>query len=56
VHRKKDQGLVFKIDYAKAYDKVNLEFLFEVLELRGFNPVFIYYIIKTTNNERLRLN
>jgi hypothetical protein len=35
VHRKKDQGLVFKIDYEKAYDKVNLEFLFEVLELRG---------------------
>jgi hypothetical protein len=26
VHRKKDQGLVFKIDYKKAYDRVNLDF------------------------------
>jgi hypothetical protein len=48
VHRKKDQGLVFKIDYEKAYDKVNLEFLFEVLELRGFNPVFIRMIKQVT--------
>jgi hypothetical protein len=48
VHRKKDQGLVFKIDYEKAYDKVNLEFLFEVLELRGFSPVFIRMIKQVT--------
>jgi hypothetical protein len=48
VHRKKDQGLVFKIDYEKTYDKVNLDFLFEVLELRGFNPVFVRMIKKVT--------
>jgi hypothetical protein len=35
VHRKKYCGFVFKIDYEKAYDKVNLDFLYEVLELRG---------------------
>jgi hypothetical protein len=39
---------VFKIDYEKAYDKVNLDFLFEVLELRGFNPVFIRMIKQIT--------
>jgi hypothetical protein len=31
VHRKKEHGLVFKIYYEKAYDKFNLDFLFEVL-------------------------
>jgi hypothetical protein len=31
VHRKKEQGLVLKIDYEKAYDKVNLDFIFEIL-------------------------
>jgi hypothetical protein len=43
VHRKGDKGLVLKLDYEKAYDKVNLEFLYEVLELRGFNPIFIHF-------------
>jgi hypothetical protein len=38
VHKNKDKGLVLKLDYEKAYDKVNLDFLYEVLELRGFNP------------------
>ena len=36
VHSSGRQGLVFKIDYEKAYDKVNLEFLYEMLALRGF--------------------
>ena len=48
VHRKNDQGLVFKIDYEKAYDKVNLEFLFEILELRGFSPTFVRIIKQIT--------
>jgi hypothetical protein len=42
VHRKGDKGLVLKLDYEKAYDKVNLEFLYEVLEIRGFSPTFIF--------------
>jgi mannosylglycoprotein endo-beta-mannosidase len=48
VHRKGDKGLVLKLDYEKAYDKVNLEFLYEVLELRGFNPTFIRFIKQIT--------
>jgi hypothetical protein len=38
VHSKKSQGLVFKIDYEKAYDRVNLDFLYEILVGRGFGP------------------
>jgi hypothetical protein len=38
VHSKKDQGLVFKIDYEKAYDRVNLDFLYEILVSMGFWP------------------
>jgi hypothetical protein len=37
VHRKKMEEFVFKIDYEKAYDRVNLDFLYEILELRGFS-------------------
>jgi hypothetical protein len=41
IHTKKEQGLVFKIEYKKAYDKVNLYFLYEVLGPRGFSVKFI---------------
>jgi hypothetical protein len=35
VHSKKNQGLVFKIDYEKAYGRVNLDFLYEILACRA---------------------
>lgn len=31
-----DQGLVLKLDYEKSFDFVNLDFLLELLSLRGF--------------------
>jgi hypothetical protein len=42
---------VLKLDYKKAYDKVNQEFLYEVLELRGFNPIFIRFIKQITHGD-----
>lgn len=36
VHSSKEQGLVLKLDYEKAFDFVNLDFLIELLKLRGF--------------------
>jgi hypothetical protein len=48
VHRKKDQGLVFKIDYKKAYNRVNLDFLYEILACRGFGPKIIQMIKQVT--------
>jgi hypothetical protein len=50
IHSKKEQGLVFKIDYEKAYDKVNLDFLYEVLSARGFSAKFIGMIRQITQN------
>jgi hypothetical protein len=34
--RKKQMGVVLKLDFEKAYDKVNWNFLFTCLESRGF--------------------
>jgi hypothetical protein len=42
------EGFVFKIDYEKAYDRVNLDFLYEVLHLRGFSPFWIRLIKQLT--------
>jgi hypothetical protein len=35
MHHGKKQGLVLKLDYEKAYDKVSWQFLLDILEKRG---------------------
>jgi hypothetical protein len=40
VHSKNLSGLVLKSDYEKAYDRIDWNFLDNVLESRGFGPVF----------------
>jgi hypothetical protein len=36
IHKSKGPRVIIKLDYEKDYDKVNLEFLLEILKLRGF--------------------
>jgi hypothetical protein len=47
VHRKRDKGLV--------YDRVNLDFLYEVLHLRGFGERIISMIKQITQGDLLVL-
>jgi hypothetical protein len=37
LHKTKEEGVVLKLDYEKAYDRVSWDFMFEVLESRGFD-------------------
>ena len=37
-HIKKKVGIILKVDFQKACDKVNWSFLLECLHLRGFSP------------------
>lgn len=37
LHRKKMNGVIFKIDFEKAYDKVNWIFLQQTLRMKGFS-------------------
>jgi hypothetical protein len=32
----KKTGIILKLDYEKAYNRVNIDFLLEILRLRGF--------------------
>jgi hypothetical protein len=41
MHTSKLHGVIFKLDYEKAYDRVNLDFLLEILESRGFGVTWI---------------
>jgi hypothetical protein len=44
VVQRKESGLVFKLDYEKAYDRVDRGFLIELMEHRGFSPGFLNMI------------
>jgi hypothetical protein len=44
VHQGKERGLVLKLDYENAYDKVNWEFFIDVLQKRGFTNKWIGWI------------
>jgi hypothetical protein len=41
---KKNARIILKLDYENAYDKVNLDFLLEILRLRGFGETWANWI------------
>jgi mannosylglycoprotein endo-beta-mannosidase len=44
VHASGDSGLILKLDYEKAYDRVNWDFLDIRLESRGFGQIIRKWI------------
>jgi hypothetical protein len=40
MHRKNLDGVIFKIDFEKAHDKVKWSFLQQVLHMKGFDPIW----------------
>jgi hypothetical protein len=44
MHRKKLDGVILKLDFEKAYDKVNWSFLQQALRMKGFSPQWCNWI------------
>jgi hypothetical protein len=44
LHRRNQNGIIFKIDFEKAYDKVKWDFLTQTLRLKGFSTKWIEWI------------
>jgi hypothetical protein len=44
VHQRNQKGFILKLDYEKVYDKVNWEFLLDILAKRGFGGKWIRWI------------
>ena len=38
LHRKNQNGVIIKIDFEKAYDKLRWDFLLQTLRMKGFSP------------------
>jgi hypothetical protein len=44
LHRKKLNGVILKVDFEKAYDKVKWPFLQQTLRMKGFSPLWGQWI------------
>lgn len=44
LYRKKLNGVIFKVDFEKAYDKVKWPFLLQTLRMKGFSPKWISWV------------
>jgi hypothetical protein len=39
MHKKQQNGLILKIDFEKAYDKLNRNYIQQTLQMKGFSPL-----------------
>lgn len=44
VNRSKQPSLILKLDYEKAYDRMSWDFLFDVLNSRGFSARWVKWM------------
>jgi len=49
LHKKKKNGVILKLDFKKAYDKVNWSFVQQTLRMKGFSPIWCNWIEEVMN-------
>ncbi|WVZ53557.1 LOW QUALITY PROTEIN: hypothetical protein U9M48_004480 [Paspalum notatum var. saurae] len=56
LHRKNLNGVIFKIDFEKAYDKVHWDFLQQTLRMKGFSATWCNWIKPFVQGENVAVN
>jgi hypothetical protein len=56
IRKKKKKGIIMKLDFEKAYDKVQWSFLFEVLERKRFPEKWIQWMKQVVCGGRVGIN
>lgn len=54
--RRKQKGIIFKIDFEKAYDSVSWNFVEEVLKKKGFDDQIVRRIMSTVRGRKVCIN
>jgi hypothetical protein len=54
--KRKKYGVLFKIDFEKAFDKVKWTFLHQSMEAKGFPSKWIDLIMKTITSGKVGIN
>jgi Reverse transcriptase (RNA-dependent DNA polymerase) len=55
VHKDKDEGLLFKVDFQKAFDYVNWTYLLDLFVQRGFDPLWFSLMKKLLCGGRVNI-
>lgn len=55
LHRKKQNGVVFKIDFEKAYDKIRWSFVRQTLQMKGFSEKWCDWISAFTQKGHVNI-
>jgi hypothetical protein len=50
VVQNEQSGFIFKLDYENSYDKVDREFLVQMMENRGFSPKWVFIVRSLLQN------
>lgn len=53
---KRDTGIILKIDFEKAYDRMKWDFLYEVMDKKNFDSIMMGWIKKITEGGRVSIN
>jgi len=53
IHKNKESGVILKLDYEKAYDRVSWSFLEDMLISRGFGRTWVSWIMKVVKGGSL---
>ncbi|WVZ63267.1 hypothetical protein U9M48_012909 [Paspalum notatum var. saurae] len=56
LHSKKQRGVILKIDFEKAYDKVRWTFLVQELRMKGFSPQWISWVQSFISDASVAVN
>jgi hypothetical protein len=55
VHKKRKSGVLFKIDFEKAFDKVKWPFSYQSIQVKGFPTQWIDLVMKIVTNGKVGL-
>ena len=47
LHSGKKSGIMFKVDFKKAYAKIKWPFIYHMLKMKGFYDIFCDWIMRT---------